>query len=202
MRRLGGKPLVFAAALALVSTAAVAASQLDRPVPVPPMLLEVPEDGADSTVDLAQHLIFPVVSVEQADWMTEVQDVVGHDENFTSVAISLDRTSMTVTWHGEPSAQLKDLLAAAPSDVRVDVAASAYPGGRLRDLIHRAFEQGQFDGFRVVSGGMNNDGSGITLDVVSKGATQDHVRDDIAAAIGSGDIPVTINLVAGDAVAF
>lgn len=193
MNRLVGKSLIFAAALALLPTAAVAATPSDD-LPEPP-IIEAPDPA--SPTDIEKYLTLPAISIEQADWMTKVQEVLGSDPNFNSIAIAEDRESMTVTWHGVPSDGLNELLSVAPADTRVTVAASKFPGGKLRELVLRAVERGQFNGSRVVSGFANLDGSGITLDVLSEGDTRRKAQADIAEELGSGAVPVAVNTARG-----
>lgn len=199
MRERVGKSLMVIGVLALMPVAALAAQaaafseSAER--------VQVPVDGASSGVDISEHLAYPAITVEQADWMTKVHESVEDDPNYTSMAISLDRKSMSVTWHGTPSPELEALLAAGPPDTELIVIPSVYPGGLLRALLADAWEH-QFAGFRIVAGSVNVDGSGITFDVVSEGVTQNQAHDDIVAGIESRQIPITVNFVTGDTMLF
>jgi len=167
----------------------------------PPAHVQVPDSSASSGADVAQNLTYPAMTFEQSNWMTEVQEAVEDDPNYTSMAISLDRKSVSVTWYGAASPELEALLAAGPPDTELSLIPSPYPGGQLRALQDDAWQQ-EFDGFRIVSSSVNLDGSGILFDVVSESATVDQTHDDIVAVIGSGEIPVIVNLVPGDPIAF
>ena len=133
--------------------------------------------------------------------MTEAQEAVEDDPNYVSMAIALDRKSITVTWYGMPSLELESLLAAGPPDTELRVIPSPYPGGQLLAMQADAWEQ-EFVGFRIVTSSVNPDGSGIVFDVVSEGSTQEQAHHDIVAGVSSGEIPITVNLVSGDPIAF
>lgn len=199
MRERVGKSLMVIGVLVLMPVAALSAQA--AAFPESPERVQVPVDGASSGVDLSEHLAYPAMTVEQADWMTKVHESVEDHPDYTSMAISLDRKSMSVTWHGTPSPELEALLAAGPPDTELIVIPSVYPGGLLRALLADAWKH-QFVGFRIVAGSVNVDGSGIKLDVVSEGATQNQAHDDIVAGIESHEIPVTVNLVSGDLIPF
>lgn len=176
---------------------------LVRPEPlqtVPPerVLVEpVPEKSLVPEDNLAlEWLDSAPMDAATIDWIDSLQTAVQDDPNFGSVAISEDRTTVTITWFGEPSATLREQIDAAPAKVRAVVQPAAFRPAELQELVQEAMRSGLVPGIEVTSGGPENDGSGLQLSIAElpAGRTLQDVGHDLAAALGRSDVPITVEV--------
>ncbi|GAB2483372.1 hypothetical protein GCM10027063_26860 [Promicromonospora xylanilytica] len=130
------------------------------------------------------------------EWIDRLQTAVQSDPDFGSVAISEDRTTVTVTWFGDPSATLREQIDAAPEKLRVVVQAAAFRPAELQKLVLEAMRPGLIPGIRVTTGSPENDGSGLqfTIEELPAGQSLDDVGRDLAAALGRTDVPVSVEV--------
>ncbi|WP_411700896.1 hypothetical protein [Conyzicola sp.] len=155
----------------------------------------VPESSVDKP--LADQLQLPSIDGDTMNWLDRVQRELAEDENFGSPAISEDRATVTITWFGEPSALLRELIAAAPESLTVVIQPAAFRPAELAELVERAVASpGLVAGVEVAMGHPENDGSGIRIGIVAlpEGRTTGELATDFAAALGRVDVPVTVEV--------
>lgn len=149
----------------------------------------IPSDLAEG-----ETLAYPPIETEVMAWLDRLQLAVMSDPDYGTTAISLDRTTVTVTWFGEPSATLREHLDAAPDGITVLVHAAAFPPAELQQLVVQAMGEGFLPGVQIAMGGVENDGSGIDFGVAEmpEGSTLEQLAADIAAALQRPDVPVRV----------
>ena len=67
------------------------------------------------------------------DWLNEIQSDLEASDQFGSVEISADRSSVTLVWFGDPQ-PLAEYINAAPSSLAVEVKPAAFLPGELRRI--------------------------------------------------------------------
>ncbi|MHA6695924.1 hypothetical protein [Homoserinimonas sp. A520] len=155
---------------------------------VPNILIEdqIPEEYLQGAID-----------AETMTWIDRLQRELGDDENFGSPAISRDRSTVTITWFGEPSARLQGLIAEAPEELTVVIQSAAFRPAELAELVRLAVATpGMVGGVEVAMGSPAVDGSGITIGIVElpAGRSLEQLGIDIAEALGRTDVPVTVEV--------
>jgi hypothetical protein len=182
--------------------AAVALSGCAQPVPspsAPRVQTEIrPLDDPLVLEDqLREKLALPPVDLETMQWLDRLQIELEGDTNFGSPAISKDRTIVTITWFGTPSARLEGLVAEAPEMLTVVIQPAAFRPTELTELAQRAVTtQGLVPGVHVAMGGPAPDASGITIGIVELpvGLTLDQLGIAFAQALQRPDVPVAVEV--------
>lgn len=149
------------------------------------------------TVQPSERPTLPPIDGVIMEWIDEVQSRLYYDERFGTLAISDDRSAVTIGWFGEPSEELRMLVDDAPADLEVTVYPTDFTQGELQKLVSAAMVQGLVPGVSVAVGYVQNDGSGIHLGIVDEprgGVTLDDVADAFAKALGRPDVPITIKV--------
>ncbi|WP_424445859.1 hypothetical protein [Microbacterium sp. CH-015] len=143
--------------------------------------------------EATEELAYDPIDLATTEWMNALQHAIANDPNFGTVAISPDRTTVTITWHGQPNATLTTQIAAAPDGLTVVIQEAAFQPGELQALIGLP---DLIPGLRVTMGGMENDGSGLRIGIweLPDGLTEDDVAQELAAAIGRPDVPITVEV--------
>ena len=136
------------------------------------------------------------IGVETLDWLAELQTSLQSDPRLSAVAIDESRSIVTVTWHGEPSTALQELIARAPADVEVVLRAAAFVPGDLQKLVLRAMEPNAVPCLQIASGHVRNDGSGLEFGIVElpQGLTEQDVAASIAEVLQRPDVPITVTV--------
>jgi hypothetical protein len=136
------------------------------------------------------------IGVETLDWLTELQTSLESDPRLGAVAIDESRSAVTVTWHGEPSIALQELIARAPADLEVVLQAAAFRPGDLQKLVLRAMEPTGIPGLEIATGNVRNDGSGLEFGIVDlpQGLTEEDVAASIAELLQRPDLPITVTV--------
>jgi hypothetical protein len=171
------------AVLALTGCAQAAPGQLD-----PEVVVEEP---------LLDQLQLPMIDLDTMNWLDRLQRELAEDDNFGSPAISEDRTTVTITWFGEPSPRLHELIAEAPETLTVVVRPAAFRPAELSELVKRAATApGPVAGVEVAMGYAETDGSGIRIGIVElpAGRTLSELGAEFATALGRIDVPVTVEV--------
>lgn len=160
-------------------------------VPVPD-----PEAGLDEAGLDPGELRHAPIGDATLEWIDSLQTAVRSDPDFGSVAISKDRTTVTVTWFGDPSAALREQIDAAPASLRVVVQAATFRPAVLQELVHEAMRPGLVPGIRVTTGNPENDGSGLqfSIEELPAGQSLEEIGRDIATALGRTDVPVSVEV--------
>lgn len=199
---LAGSGIGIVAAVA-VGIVAAAGSTGDSPrTPVPPLAYTaeptVPRglNLVDELDQLDEELLYAPIDAVTSEWIDSLQVAVMADPSFGAVAISPDRTTVTITWYGEPSRTLTEQLAAAPEGLAVVIQEAAFQPGELQALVGQAMQPDLLPGVRVSMGAVENDGSGIRIGVweLPDGSTEADLARQLAAAIGRPDVPVTVEI--------
>lgn len=170
----------------LVATVAAAlsgcASNTEPPASTPLAQLEQPETRP--------------IDLETMEWLNELQTTLYGDPALGAVAIDDSRAVVTITWHGEPSAQLQGFLDRAPAGIRVELHAAAFPPGELQELIAQVMDPQAVPGVQIAMGAVRNDGSGLEFGIVElpPGMTEEAVADRIAEVVQRDDIPITVTV--------
>lgn len=163
----------------------------------PPERIQVPDlvPGAEAS-PAPEVLHLPPVDDASLAWLDRLQTAVQDDPDFGSVAISRDRTTVTITWFGEPSATLREQMDTAPEKLRVVLQAAAFRPAELRELVLEAMRPGRMPGVQITSGGPENDGSGLRLGIseLPDGRTPQDVGHQIAAALDRTDVPISVEV--------
>jgi hypothetical protein len=210
-RRVGlmiGAAIVGAAAAIAIVTAAVAGNGNGSPggqqpdaapggpimlVPetLPPEMIAPELTGPDA---FPEELALPPISTGTADWLTRLQMSMDNDPRFGTVAISEDRATVTITWHGEPSAELSSLIGEAPDELAVVIQQAAFVPDELNALVARTPRL--IPDIQVAMAGMENDGSGIWIGILElpAGRSLADVGTAFAEALGRPDVPVRVEL--------
>lgn len=154
------------------------------------------EPPASTPLAPLEQLETPPIDLETMEWLTELQTTLYGDPALGAVAIDDSRTVVTITWHGEPSAQLQGFLDRAPAGIRVELQAAAFPPGELQELIAEVMGAQAVPGVQIAMGGVRNDGSGLEFGIVElpPGMTEEAVADRIAEVIQRDDIPITVTV--------
>ena len=136
------------------------------------------------------------IGVETLDWLTELQTSLESDPRLGAVAIDESRSTVTVTWHGEPSTALQELIARAPADVEVVLQAAAFRPADLQKLVLRAMEPDALPGLEIATGNVRNDGSGLEFGIVDlpHGLTEEDVAASLAEVLQRPDLPITVTV--------
>ncbi|WP_157157634.1 hypothetical protein [Diaminobutyricimonas sp. LJ205] len=144
-----------------------------------------------------EELALPPISAGTFDWLNRLQLTMSNDPRFGTVAISEDRATVTITWHGEQSPELSALIGEAPDGLAVAIQQAAFPPGELNALVQRSI--GLLPNIQVAMASMENDGSGIWIGIVElpNGLTLEDVGTAFAEALGRPDVPVRVELSAG-----
>lgn len=173
----------------------------DTPEPpaLPPLAYTAeptPPPGPNLVDELGEELLYAPIDAATSEWLDALQLAVMADPNFGTVAISPDRTTVTITWYGAPSRTLTEQIAAAPEAISVVVQEAAFQPGELQALVGQAMQPDLLPGIRVSMGAVENDGSGIRIGIweLPDGSSQEDVAEQIAAAIGRPDVPVTVEV--------
>ncbi|QTV80351.1 S1 family peptidase [Microbacterium sp. NIBRBAC000506063] len=148
--------------------------------PTPP----APELGdAQAVVDA---LVLPPVTSEILDAANSIRERYVDDPRFSDVEISRDRSTLTVWWHGETTAELDKLIAAA--EIPVVVERTALSPGRLREAVREAVADASLG---ITAAAPKLDGSGIevTLDTGGDERTGTQLRVSAEKELG---VPVTV----------
>lgn len=178
------------AVVALVSASGASAAPQDEPGLAAPSVTSFPSPG-----DVASLLTLPAVSEDQDEWLGRVNDELADRPDFIAVTISDDRETATITWSGDTTTELEELLEAAPTGTTVEIARSAHSGQELRDALAEVFTAAP-TGVQVSSGGVMPDGSGLALDVVGSASARmstSAVESALESALG-GEVPVSVTL--------
>lgn len=143
-----------------------------------------------------EDLAYGAVDVETMTWLTDLQAALAGDPGFGTVALSPDRSTVTITWFGEHSTALQEQVAAAPAGVAVVVHPADFPPADLQELVGRAMVPDLLPGIRVTMGGTENDGSGLRIGIeeLPRGRTLDEVAAQLADALGRPDVPITVEV--------
>lgn len=136
------------------------------------------------------------IGVETLDWLTELQSSLEGDPRLGAVAIDETRSTATVTWHGEPSITLQELIARAPADLEVVLQAAVFRPGDLQQLVLRAMEPTAIPGLEIATGNVRNDGSGLEFGIVDlpQGLTEKDVAASISELLQRPDLPITVTV--------
>ena len=116
---------------------------------------------------LGEELALPAVDLETMEWLDRLQGELTGDANFGSPVISDDRSTVTLTWFGTPSARLGELVAEAPKDLTVVIQSALFRPAELNELTQRAVTtKGLVPGVQVAMGSPAVDAAGITIGIV------------------------------------
>lgn len=143
-----------------------------------------------------EELALPPVQAETMDWLTELDTALSGDPSFGAVAIDDTRSEVTITWYGDPSARLTEMLSRAPEGLSVVVHPADFPPGELEDLVRRAMTAQAVPDVELATGSVRNDGSGLEFGIVAlpNGLTEAEVAERIAAALDRADVPITVRV--------
>lgn len=186
--------VVLCAVVALSGCAALGPAQGGQRVESEKLPLDDPLVIED---ELQEELALPQVDLETMQWLDRLQSELAGDANFGSPAISKDRSTVTIPWHGTPSAALEELIAGAPEKLTVVIQPAAFQPGELIELAQRAVStQGLVPGVQVAMGGPAPDASGITIGIVEipQGRTLEQLGTAFAQALQRTDVPVAVEV--------
>lgn len=143
-----------------------------------------------------EGLLSDAIDLDTMNWLNALQFAVMNDPNFGTVAISPDRTTVTITWYGDPGTTLQQQIDAAPENIEVVIQPAKFRPAELQELIGKAMTPDLLSGIRVTMGGAENDGSGLRFGIgeLPKGSTLDSVAQQLADALGRPDVPITIEV--------
>ncbi len=143
-----------------------------------------------------EELAYDPIDIDTMDWLTALQAAVMNDPSFGTVAISPDRTTVTITWYGEPSTTLRQQVDVAPDGVEVVIQPAAFPPAELQELVGKAMAPDLLPGVRVTMGGAENDGSGLRVGIweLPQGSTLEDVAQRLGDALGRPDVPITVEV--------
>ena len=161
-----------AAVLLLVCGVATACAQQATPgspgpgfvlVEPPPEEVPVPEEGlvAEPLPEERPHL--PPVTAEMGHLLETVQQRFGDDPDLGASEVSLDRTLITLRWHGVPPRELTTLVRAhadAPFEVRLESTPF-----RPTDLTEEAGRLVALHPGVVTMAGPRSEGDGVTVGI-------------------------------------
>lgn len=136
------------------------------------------------------------MTMETMNWLTEVQTNLDGDPRLGAIAIDQSRSTVTITWFGDPGARLDQLIARAPIDLEIVVQSASFLPGDLQNLVARAVEPNAVPGVEIAMGHARNDGSGLEFGIVELpwGLTEDDVAALIADSLERPDIPITVTV--------
>ncbi len=186
VRLIAGLTLGVVALAAAITFAVIALAPPADPTPSGP---------ATALPDVAaEQLALPPIGVEIYDWLNGLQMSLDGDARYGTVAISEDRETVTITWHGEPSDELAAIIDEAPDTITVALQHAEFLPGELNALVVRT--PGLIPDFQVAMAGMENDGSGIWVGIVElpDGNSLADVGTAFAEALGRPDVPVRVEL--------
>lgn len=146
---------------------------------------------------LREELALPSVDLETMEWLDRLQGELTGDANFGSPAISDDRSTVTLTWFGTPSARLEELVAEAPKDLTVVIQSALFRPAELNELTQRAVTtQGMVPSVQVAMGSPAADASGITIGIVElpAGRSLAQLGTAFAQALERPDVPVEVEV--------
>jgi hypothetical protein len=154
------------------------------------------EPGTEPGTVPGEDLAYGAVDVETMTWLTDLQAALAGDPGFGTVALSPDRSTVTITWFGEHSTALQAQVAAAPAGVAVVVQPADFRPADLQELVGRAMVPDLLPGIRVTMGGAENDGSGLRIGIqaLPRGRTLEDVAAQLADALGRPDVPITVEV--------
>lgn len=143
-----------------------------------------------------ETLSLDAIDIDTMNWLNALQFAVMNDPNFGTIAISPDRTTVSITWFGEPSVTLQQQTDAAPEGLKVVIQPAKFQPAELQELIMQAMSPGLLPGIRVTMGGAENDGSGLRFGVweLPSGSTPEGVAEQLADALGRPDVPIVIEI--------
>ncbi len=180
----------------------VALSGCAAPVPLPggPQVETEMLPLDDSLViedQLREELALPPIDLETMQWLDRLQGELTGDANFGSPAISKDRSRVTITWYGTPSARLEEMVAEAPEKLTVVIQPAVFRPAELNELAQRAVTtKGLVPGVQVAMGGPAPDASGITIGIVKlpAGRTLEQLGTAFAQALQRPDVPIAVEV--------
>lgn len=208
-RRIPSRPALIGllAGVAVLGVAAVAfaSTGLNRPEPTPTGFATIPliEETLPPGLDLVtpEHVDQSATPMDLSvmQWQTDLQLAFQTNPDFGSPEISPDGRVFTITWHGEPSDELRAHIAAAPEGLEVLIRPADFPPGELQELVQRAMRSGLVPGVELVLGAVEGDASGIRFGLAAEpqGSTLDEIEEAIAAALGRSDVPVHVEISGG-----
>lgn len=134
--------------------------------------------------------------METMDWLTEVQTNLDGDPQLGAIAIDQSRSTVTITWFGDPGDRLAQLIARAPIDLEIVMQAASFRPGDLQDLVARAVKPNAVPGVEITMGYPRNDGSGLEFGIVELPwtLTEDDVAVLIAESLQRPDMPITVTV--------
>lgn len=151
----------------------------------------------ETAQDGGERSSLPPIEGETMDWLATLDLELGNDPAFGAPVISDDRSTVTVHWFGEPSAELESLIDEAPEGLTVEVESTDFSRGELQDVIATIMATPEMIPLvKVAIAHPNTDGSGITLGIVElpAGRELDDIADDFAERVGRPDIPITVEV--------
>lgn len=180
----------------LVAAGALAAGRT-APRSALPLVAFSAEPTLPPGAEPGEELAYGAVDVETMTWLTDLQAALAGDPGFGTVALSPDRSTVTITWFGEHSTALQEQVAAAPAGVAVVVHPADFAPADLQELVGRAMVPDLLPGIRVTMGGAENDGSGLRIGIeeLPRGRTLEEVAAQLADALGRPDVPITVEVV-------
>lgn len=146
---------------------------------------------------LGEELALPPVGLETMEWLDRLPGELTGDPNFGSPAISDDRSTVTLTWFGTPSARLGKLVAQAPEDLTVVIQSALFRPAELNALTQRAVTtKGLVPGVQVAMGSPAADASGITIGIVElpAGRSLEQLGTAFAQALERPDVPIEVEV--------
>jgi hypothetical protein len=146
---------------------------------------------------LREDMRLPAMDMETMDWIDRIQRELGADENFGSPAISEDRSTVTITWYGDPSIRLQEVIAEAPEKLTVVIQPAAFRPAELAELVRRAVTTPYLvPGVEVAMGAPEVDGSGIMIGIVDLPAdrTLGELAVEFGKALDRADVPVAVEV--------
>ncbi|QUC01876.1 MULTISPECIES: hypothetical protein [Cellulosimicrobium] len=187
----GSYALVAAVSLSLCG--GIAAHATNSPVPPPEPDVQGPVDQRSvlDPSDLAQHLHTPAIPEVVAAKADEIRKRYGSDDRLGTLAISDDRSHLSVAWYGDVPADL------TPSE-NLAVTAAPYLPGDLRRAA-ASLPGTEVGGAKVAGAGVNADASGVYVDLdqsTSTGARRSASpdRDEVANELSEiAGVPVRVN---------
>ena len=146
---------------------------------------------------LREELALPPVDSETMEWLDRLQGELTGDANFGSPAISDDRSTVTLTWFGTPSARLEELVAEAPKDLTVVIQSALFRPAELNELTQRAVTtKGLVPSVHVAMGSPAADASGITIGIVElpAGRSLEQLGTAFAQALERPDVLIEVEV--------
>lgn len=163
-------------------------------MPAPPAESIPPDAIIDGLAPEEQ--VFAMIDEAALRWTGDLQTWLDGQPDGGAVVLEDSHSAVAVTWFGEPSPELLEMLASAPEGVSTRVRSAAFRADELEALVPLGMRDRTGDGLAVSSGWPAADGSGVGFGVeeLPSGATLDDAAAILAERIGRDDVPIHVEV--------